>query len=82
MRFSLILSLFAPLGFCGFVGLFGLYPAGALAHLFLLPERGFGLQVINNELTGFKGFPAMRAGNSDKNDLVGRERHGESPSHP
>ena len=43
VRFSLILSLFGPPGFCSFVGLFGLYPTGALAHLFLLPERGFGL---------------------------------------
>src|SRR5262249_61613115 len=47
-------------------------PARALRRLLLLPERRAGLEVVHDELARGKGLAAVRAGDDDQHDLVGR----------
>src|SRR5689334_12147636 len=53
-------------------------PASALRRLFLLPERRFGLQVIDDEAACVERLSAMGARYRDENDLIRRRERADT----
>ena len=60
----------------------GIDPVRALGRVFLLPERGLGLQIIHQELAGLEGLAAVRGRDGDQYDLVIRLKFSDSVDDP
>src|SRR5471032_1591557 len=70
-----------PLLQCGLVGHAGVDPARALRRLLLLPERRFGLQIVDDELAGGEGLAAMRRRHHHQYNLLQRLERTDTVDH-